>query len=89
MIKRIVTSTLVLVTLGLGAGCGKDSDNCGELAKKIAGDKDVKATRAWLDGQLKGPDDKPLSSGDASMVCKMILDDKDSLESYQEQAGKQ
>jgi hypothetical protein len=88
MTKILATLSLGL-TLALGA-CGGSSDSCDALAKKLCAGKDAetcKKTKAWLDSEMTGPDDKKLSSSEAGMACKMIMDDKDSLAAYTEQAA--
>lgn len=89
-----LTSMMMIVSLSLGFGvsltaCSKSSP-CDKLAKALCDGKDdatCKKTKAWLDSEMTGPNGEKLSQGQSDLACKMILDDKDSLAAYKQQAS--
>ena len=83
--------SLLSLSPGLGlAACGGGGNSCDTLAKKLCEGKDdatCTKTKAWLDSEMTGPNGEKLSSGEAAQACKMILDDKDALAAYKQQAA--
>jgi murein endopeptidase len=83
-----------LVLVALVTGCGND---CDKLEKKMCEGQDdatCTAMKKWFeDDFLTGPKKEKLSSDEASMGCKMILDDdkvaKTFIERAKEAASKQ
>lgn len=70
----------------LVAGC---SNNCDDLKKKLCEGQDeasCTAMKKWFDAQMEGPDGKQLSSDEAEVACKMIMNDDRSMKSYVENA---
>ena len=86
--KRFLIAAMAALTLSTGACSRKDSDACSMLADTICADGSVACERVtpWLESQLTGPDNKPLSPDDRVMGCSMILGDKDALVGFREAA---
>jgi hypothetical protein len=81
-----------IVAIALFSGCGSD---CDKLTKKMCEGQDeatCTAIKAWWESELTGPDGKKLSSDEAEVGCKMILDDaevtKRAVERAREKAKK-
>jgi len=88
----LVNLTLALSLAFAAAGCGKDDKACDTLANKICdgkGDDYCKKTKAWLDKELVGPDGEKMSGNETGMACKMIMDDKEALAAYRNQAKRE
>lgn len=83
--KKMLSLAFVASTALLGA-CGKD-DSCAKVVKHVCeeGKVDCDKTKAWLEKQMTGPDDKPLGGDERQQVCKMLLEDKEALAGYTEQ----
>ena len=90
--KTITTAfaALALAVSVAACGGGGGGNACDQLAKKLCEGKDdatCKKTKAWLDSEMTGPNDEKLSASESSTACKMILDDKDALQAYKDQAA--
>ena len=79
--------TLVFVASAFLGACGKD-ESCAQVTKQICeeGKLDCGKTKTWLEGQMTGPDDKPLDGEQREAACKMLLGEKEALAGYREQA---
>jgi len=71
---------LALVT----AACGKSSDACDELKRKVTTSTGGAADKvsSLIDKELTGPSGEALAADQRSAACKMIVSDKDALEGY-------
>ena len=79
--------TLAFVASALLGACKKD-DSCAQVVKTVCeeGKLDCGQTKAWLEKEMTGPDDKPLDGDQREAACKMLLGEKDALAGYREQA---